>query len=59
MGLYLKVPNKKELFYKQNWLKNSKTMSYNAGYNPNLKGYDKKTGTILKIDDDMIEWFEQ
>ena len=47
---YLKVPNTQELNYRQEWMKDPKTMSYNAGYDMDLKGYDKETGTISKIE---------
>ena len=57
MELYLKVPTKEELFYRQEWLKNPKTMSYNAGYDIDIKGYNKKTGIIIKTDDEMLEWY--
>lgn len=57
MELYLKVPTKEELFYRQEWLKNPKTMSYNAGYDIDIKVYNKKTGIIIKTDDEMLEWY--
>ena len=58
MRLYLKVPTKEEVFYRQKWLKNPQTMSYNAGYDLDLKGYNKNTGTINKNDDEMLEWYQ-
>ncbi len=58
MRLYLKVPTKEEVFYRQKWLKNPQTMSYNAGYDIDLKGYDKNTGTIDKNDDEMLQWYQ-
>ena len=54
---YLKVPSIDELHYRQEWMKDPKTMSYNAGYDMDLKGYDKKTGTITKTDEEMITWY--
>ncbi len=56
-NIYLKVPNVDELHYRQEWMKDSKTMSYNAGYDMELKGYDKVTGTITKTDEEMINWY--
>ena len=47
---YLKVPSVDELHYRQEWMKDSKTMSYNAGYDMELKGYDKATG-IMSINE--------
>ena len=35
-------------------MKKIKAMSYNAGYDMDLKGYDKETGTIIKTDEEMI-----
>lgn len=46
--VYLRVPSKNDLHYRQEWMNDSKTMNYNAGFDMNLKGYDKKTGTISK-----------
>lgn len=55
--IYLKVPSINELHYRQEWMKDPKTMSYNAGYDIAIKGYDKNTGTITKTDEEMIEWY--
>ena len=55
--IFLKVPTVNELHYRQEWLKDEKTMSYNAGYDLKLKGYDKTIGTITKTDEEMIEWY--
>ncbi len=57
MSIYLKVPTTKELHYRQEWMKNPRTMSYNAGYDIDLKGYDKATGTITKTNEEMINWY--
>jgi len=54
--VFLKVPKIEDLKYRQIWLNDSNTMSYNAGYDINLKGYDKETGTITKTNEEMIEW---
>lgn len=56
-NVYLKVPNVDELHYRQEWMKDQKTMNYNAGYDMDLKGYDKETGTITKTDEEMITWY--
>ena len=56
--IYLKVPKIDELYYRKEWLKDEKTMSYNAGYDMDLKGYDKETGVILKSDEEMISWYK-
>ena len=53
--VYLIVPSKEDLHYKQEWMKDQKTMNYNAGFDMNLKGYDKKTGIISKADKEVIE----
>ena len=58
-NIYLKVPNIDEIHYRQEWMKDPKTMSYNAGYDIDLKGYDKETGTITKTDEEMIEWYNK
>ena len=56
-NIYLKVPSIDELHYRQEWMKDPKTMSYNAGYDMDLKGYDKEKGTITKTDEEMITWY--
>lgn len=56
-NIYLKVPSIDELYYRQEWMKDSKTMSYNAGFDVDSKGYDKKTGTITKTDKEMVSWY--
>lgn len=58
-SIFLKVPKIDELHYRKEWLKDEKTMSYNAGYDMELKGYDKKTGTITKNDEEMITWYKK
>lgn len=55
--IYLKVPSVEEIHYRQSWMKNAKTMSYNAGYDIDLKGYSKETGIISKTNDEMINWY--
>ena len=51
-NIYLKVPSIDELHYRQEWMKDTKTMSYNAGFDMDLKGYNKETGTITKTDEE-------
>lgn len=46
-NVYLKVPSTDELHYRQEWMKNPKTMSYNAGYNMNLKRMAGRTQEML------------
>lgn len=55
--VYLKIPTKEELKFRQEWLKDLDTMSYNAGYDIELKGYDYNTGTITKTDSELKAWF--
>ncbi len=56
-NIYLKVPTINELHYRQIWMQDPKTMSYNKGYNLDIKGYNKETGTITKTDEEMIDWY--
>lgn len=55
--VYLKIPTIDELFYRQNWMKDAKTMTYNVGFDMALKGDNKSDGTITKTDEEMIVWF--
>lgn len=55
--IFLKVPTIDELHYRKEWMKDPKTMSYNAGLDLELKGYDYNTGIIDKTDEDMIDWY--
>ena len=57
--VFLAVPKKEDLKYRQIWLNDPKTMAYNAGYDLDLKGYDKETGIISKTDDEMIDWYNK
>lgn len=57
--VYLKVPSINDLHYRQEWMKDPKTMSYNAGYDMDIKGYDKVTGTITKTNEEMIDWYNK
>ena len=57
--VFLVVPNKEDLRYRQMWMNDPKTMSYNAGFDLNLKGYNKEDGTISKTDKEMIKWYNK
>lgn len=57
--VFLKVPSIEDLKYRKKWLEDSKTMSYNAGFDLDLKGYDMETGTIFQSDEDMVEWYNK
>lgn len=35
------------------------TMEYNAGYDMELKGYERQSGTISKTDEEMLEWYDK
>ena len=56
-NIYLKVPSIDELHYRQEQMTDAKTMSYNTGFDMDLKGYNKETGTITKTDEEMINWY--
>ena len=57
--VFLEVPSKNDLKYRQMWMNDSKTMSYNSGFDLNLKGYNRQTGTISKTDKEMLEWYDK
>lgn len=57
--IYFKIPSKDDLKYCQKWMMDPDTMSYNAGYDIDLSGYTKSTGTILKTDEDMLSWYDK
>ena len=57
--VYLNVPSKDDLHYRQEWMNDPKIMNYNAVFDMDLKGYDKATGTISKTDEEMIEWYNK
>ena len=50
--IFFKVPTKEDLKYRKMWLNDPMTMSYNAGLDLELQGYDKNTGTISKTDEE-------
>lgn len=58
-NVYLKTPTINELHYRQKWMKDKKTMNYNAGYDIELKGYDKQTGTINITNKEMLDWYKE
>jgi len=53
--VYLHIPEIEELDYYEELLKDPKTMSYNAGYELNIEGYDRETGCINKFDKE--KWY--
>lgn len=55
----LKIPSLEDMKYRQVWMMNPKTMSYNAGLNNNISGYDYDTGTINKSDEDLVLWYQR
>lgn len=55
--VYLHVPSYDELDYYEYLLKDPNTMSYNAGYDLNLEGYDRITGCINTFDKDR--WYNK
>lgn len=57
--IFLLVPTINDLKYRKKWMNDPKTMSYNAGFDLYLKGYDKKSGTISKTDEEMIDWYNK
>ena len=58
-NVYLKVPKKEELHYRKEWMIDPDTMNYNAGYDLELKGYNKKNGTIYKSDEELSIWYDK
>lgn len=59
INVFLKVPRKDQLVYRQEWMNDSDTMEYNAGYDMKVKGYNKQTGTISKTKEEMLEWYDK
>ena len=57
--LYFEIPSKEDLKYRKKWMMDPDTMSYNAGYDVDIKGYDKETGIISKTDEEMLEWYDK
>ena len=57
--VYLKIPTLEELKFRQEWMKNPKTMEYNAGLNVNIKGYNYNDGTISWSDADFTDWYNR
>lgn len=55
----LKKPEVKELYYRKRWMMDPETMSYNAGYDMEINGYDQMAGTIYKTDEQLREWYEK
>ena len=59
INVFLKVPRKDQLVYRQEWMNDSDTMEYNAGYDMKVKGNNKQTGTISKPKEEMLEWYDK
>ena len=59
INVFLKVPRKDQLVYRHEWMNDSDTMEYNAGYDMKVKGYNKQTGTISKTKEEMLEWYDK
>ena len=57
--VFLVVPSIEDLKYRKKWMNDPKTMSYNVGFDMELKGYDKNTGIISKTDEEMIDWYNK
>lgn len=57
--VFLVVPSMDDLKYRKMWMNDPKTMSYNAGFDLDLKGYNKETGTISKTNDEMLDWYNK
>jgi diamine N-acetyltransferase len=55
--IYFENPSKDDLKYRQKWMMDPDTMSYNAGYDLDIKGYDRETGILSKTDEEMLEWY--
>ena len=55
--LYLHIPTYEELSYRQRILSDPATMSYNANYDINYKGYHKETGCIDFNKEDWPNWY--
>lgn len=45
-SVFLVVPSIENLKYRQKWMNNPKTMSYNAGFDLDLKGYNNEQRII-------------
>ena len=57
--VYLAIPSFEELKYRKKWLMDKETMSYNAGLDLDINGYNKEDGTINMSDSDMLNWYNK
>ena len=57
--VYLSIPTIDDMKYRQMWMNNPKTMSYNKGLDLDISGYNKETGTISKTDEEMLDWYNK
>lgn len=55
----LRIPNLEDMKYRKAWMLDPKTMSYNKGFNLDIPGYDAKTGTIKKSDEELQVWYKK
>lgn len=55
----LRIPSLEDMKYRQVWMMNPKTMSYNAGMDLDILGYDYNTGTIKKSDEELVLWYQR
>lgn len=53
----LVIPKIEELYYRKKLLEDKDTMSYNKGFDLDIKGYDKETGIIIKTDEELEQWY--
>lgn len=54
----LYIPQKYELDFAKNLLKDPATMAYNKGYDLDFPGYDKESGTITYSDSYLEKWYD-
>ena len=57
--LYLKVPVLEELKYRREYMLDPNTMDYNQGYDMELEGYDKETGTLNFDPEKWPRWYQK
>lgn len=56
--LYLHVPSYNELWYRQNLMQDSDTMSYNKNYTLDFEGYEQNTGCITFPEQKWADWYK-
>ncbi len=55
----LRIPILEDMKYRQKWMMDDDTMSYNAGMECFIPGYNYETGTIEKNDEEIKNWFDK